>query len=71
MKAIYKDQSELPLVMCAEDVAKVMGISKANAYAVMHCKGFPTITLGKRMMVQREQFFRWLDTQQRIDANSC
>ena len=65
MKATYRDYNELPLVMCAEDIAKVMGISKANAYAVMHTKGFPTILIGKRMMVQREHFFSWLDEQRK------
>ena len=64
MKAIYKDYNELPLVMNAEHIANLMGISKANAYTLMHNKGFPTLTFGKRMMVQRDAFFEWLNSQQ-------
>lgn len=66
MKATCRDCNELPLVMSAEDIAKVMGISKGNAYALMHTKGFPTITLGKRMMVKRDHFFEWLDAQRQV-----
>ena len=31
---------DLPVTICADDVALVLGISRANAYALMHTKGF-------------------------------
>lgn len=66
MKAIYKDYNELPLVMNAEHIANLMGISKANAYTLMHIKGFPILNVGKRMLVQRDAFFEWLNSQQQF-----
>lgn len=63
MKATYKNYDELPIIMNADDIAKLVGISKANAYEIMHTKGFPTIKHGKRMVVMREDLFEWLDAQ--------
>ena len=47
----YTSLEQLPLALSAEDVAQVLGISRANAYTLMHSKGFPTIKIGKRMTV--------------------
>ena len=46
----YSSYDELPLSLRAEDVASVLGISRANAYTLMHAKSFPTIFIGKRML---------------------
>ena len=53
---------DLPVTICADDVALVLGISRANAYALMHTKGFPTIYIGKRMLVRRDDLFTWLES---------
>ena len=53
----------VPVVMNAKDVADFLGISKANAYTLMHSPGFPTIHIGSRMMVERGKFLEWLDKQ--------
>ena len=59
----YNSYDELPLSLCAEDVATVLNISRANAYTLMHSKGFPTIFIGKRMLVPRDKFLAWIDEQ--------
>ena len=41
----YTSLEQLPLALSAEDVAQVLGISRANAYTLMHSKGFPTIKI--------------------------
>ena len=38
----YTSLEQLPLALSADDVAQVLGISRANAYTLMHSKGFPT-----------------------------
>lgn len=53
----------LPLTLNANDVANTLGISKSNAYALMHAKSFPTIHLGRRMIVPKESFIKWLESQ--------
>jgi excisionase family DNA binding protein len=59
----YNSYDELPLSLRAEDVASVLGISRANAYTLMHAKDFPTIFIGKRMLVPRDKFLAWIEKQ--------
>ena len=51
---------ELPLTLCAEDVASVLGISRTNAYALLHREDFPTLHIGKRLLVPRDEFIQWI-----------
>ena len=59
----YTSLDQLPLALSAEDVAQVLGISRANAYALMHSKGFPTLKIGKRMTVPKEKLIEWMEKQ--------
>jgi len=58
----YTSLEQLPLALSAEDVAQVLGISRANAYTLMHSKGFPTIKIGKRMTVPKDKLIEWIQT---------
>ena len=42
-------------------LASVLSISRANAYTLMHSKGFPTIRIGKRMVVHRDKLIDWMN----------
>lgn len=60
---MYKQNREdFPLYMRAEDIAMAVGVSRAGAYTLMHRDDFPLVRLGKRMVVQRTDFFSWLDS---------
>ena len=63
METTYTSYTQLPLSLNANDIAAVLGISRANAYMLMRAKGFPTIFIGKRMIVPRDKFIEWLDLQ--------
>ena len=39
----FKDYSELPLFLNAEVIAKVLGISPASTYELMHEPSFPIL----------------------------
>ena len=54
---------DLPYTLNADQVASVLGIARSSAYTLMHSEGFPTIRIGKRMLVTRERFAEWLDKQ--------
>ena len=62
---IYTSYDQLPLTLRAEDVAGILGLSRAGAYALFHAEGFPCIRIGKRMLVQRDAFLCWLDEPQK------
>ena len=52
---------QLPITLCAEQVAQVLGISRSNAYALFHREDFPTIRIGKRMLVAKDKLMQWMD----------
>ena len=53
--------SDLPLVLNATQLANVLSISRANAYNLLHREDFPTLQIGKRMLVSRERLAQWMD----------
>ena len=60
-KITFTSVNQLPLTLNADQVAAVLSISRANAYSLMHSKGFPTIQIGKRMVVHRDKLIEWMD----------
>ncbi len=62
MKQTQTSYEELPVTLTAEMVAQVLGISRTGAYSLMHSDSFPTLHIGKRMLVGKEQFVKWIDT---------
>ena len=63
MTNTYTSYDQLPLALNADDVAAVLGISRANAYTLMRSKGFPTLIIGKRMTVPKDKLLEWMDEQ--------
>lgn len=61
MNKQYKSMDELPLMLNANDIMNVLGISRAFAYNIMHDKSLPVIVIGKRRVVNRDKFFTWLE----------
>ena len=57
----FTSVDQLPLTLTASQVASVLSISRANAYSLMHSKGFPTIQIGKRMVVHRDKLIDWMN----------
>jgi excisionase family DNA binding protein len=58
-----KTTEDLPIILNAEDIAEVLGISKLSAYELMKQKGFPVIKIGRLKRVNRDAFFRWMENQ--------
>ena len=56
----YQSYDDLPLFLNAETVSKVLGVSPSSAYELLHEDGFPTLRVGSRMVVPKEQFIRWV-----------
>ena len=56
----YKSYDELPLFLNAEILAKTLGISISSCYELLHEKDFPTLMVGNRMVVPKEDFILWV-----------
>lgn len=59
--AIELSVETLPPVLNATQVSEVLGISRAGAYNLMHREDFPTLLIGKRMLVPKDKLLAWID----------
>ena len=59
----YHSYDDLPLFLNAELISKVLGVSLASAYELMHDKEFPAVNVGSRIVVPKEQFQKWVEEQ--------
>ena len=60
---LITEPSQLPMALNAKQVAAVLGISRAGAYNLMRSEGFPTLFIGKRMVVPKDRLMDWMNTQ--------
>ncbi len=58
-----QEMQNLPFTLNAQQVADVLGIARNSAYTLMHSEGFPTIHIGKRLLVPKDKLLRWMDKQ--------
>ncbi len=59
----YKNYDELPLMLSVSQVAKVLGISRTSTYDLVKKKDFPSITIGSRIVVPKEELILWIKNQ--------
>ena len=59
-ESVYKSYDELPLMLNAETLAKVLGVAPSSAYELMHEKDFPTLKVGNRLVIPKEDFITWV-----------
>ena len=57
----YKSFDDLPLMLSVPEVANVLGISRAGAYELVKTAGFPSLTIGSRIIVPRDKLMAWID----------
>lgn len=65
----YKTYDELPLMLSVPEVAAVLGISRAGAYELARSKGFPSLTIGTRIVVPKDKFIAWIE--ERVSGHSA
>ena len=59
----FKSYDELPLFLNAKTVAEILGISVAGAYELLHQDNFPVLRIGSRLVVPKEKFLSWIESQ--------
>ncbi|MBO4938505.1 MAG: helix-turn-helix domain-containing protein [Oscillospiraceae bacterium] len=51
------------LTLSVPEAAEIIGISKSKMYELVRSKGFPTIQVGKRLLVSAKGLERWIEEQ--------
>lgn len=49
------------LTVTVPEMAEMLGIGRIKAYELANIKGFPAISLGKRIVVPVDQLKKWLE----------
>ena len=62
-ESVYKSYDELPLFLNAELIGKVLGVSSTTEYELLHQKDFPSVRVGSRLIVPKEKFREWVNSQ--------
>ncbi len=60
MEKQFKTYDDLPLMLSVQDVAAVLGISRAGAYELVKSDGFLAMNIGSRIIVPKEEFLLWI-----------
>ena len=50
-------------VLTAQDIAKILKVSRATAYEIMERNDFPTIRFGRNKRVMAHEFMLWIANQ--------
>ncbi len=48
--------------MNAAQLSDILGVSLSSAYELMAEKSFPSLRVGKRLLVPRDKFVLWVNT---------
>ena len=51
----------LPAVLNANQLAAALGISRAGAYQLLNMGTFPTLRIGKRLLVPKDKLINWIE----------
>ena len=61
-ESMYKSYDELPLLLNVETVAKVLGVSDSSVYELIQEDDFPSLRIGKRIVIPKEELREWIST---------
>ena len=49
------------LTLSVEEAGKLLGVSRQVAYQLIHRPDFPTLHIGRRVLVPKKQLETWMD----------
>lgn len=68
-KTIIANWEDLPIVLDAKDLQRILPIGHNGSYALLNDPGFPSLRIGKKLMVSRTALKAWIECQsQRKEA---
>ena len=56
----FKSYDDLPLMLSVPDLTEALGISRAGAYDLIKSEGFPTLHIGNRILIPRDELVAWI-----------
>lgn len=59
-KRIFSEK-ELPCYLSAQEISAYLGLGLTATYEMIHREDCPKIVQGRRIIIPRDKFLRWLD----------
>ena len=59
-KSIYTSYDELPLLLNVKQLADLLGVSDSSVYELIQEDGFPSLHIGKRIVIPKEELREWI-----------
>ena len=59
-KSIYTSYDELPLLLNVKQLADLLGVSDSSVYEIIQEGGFPSLRIGKRIVIPKEELREWI-----------
>ena len=60
-KSIYTSYDELPLLLNVKQLVDLMGVSDSSIYELIQEDDFPSLRIGKRLLVPRDKLVEWIE----------
>ena len=64
------NQANTLLCYSVTDLPMLLGISRATAYQLVHRADFPTISIGKRILIPKAALDEWLAQQAKSEVSA-
>ena len=61
MSKVCTSIEDLPAMLSISQVAYALNISRSSAYELAHCKNFPSMLIGSRIIVPKDRLMAWID----------
>ena len=59
-KVQFRSYEELPLMLSVPEMAAALGISRAGAYELVRTEGFPSLKIGSRIVIPKDELQEWV-----------
>ena len=61
-KSVFTSYDELPLLLNVKQLADLLGVSDSSVYELIQEDDFPSLRIGKRIAVPKEELRKWIST---------
>ena len=59
-KFVFTNYDELPLLLNTTQLANLLGVSHSSVYELIQEPGFPSLRIGKRIVIPKEELRQWI-----------
>ena len=61
-KSVFTSYDELPLLLNVKQLADLLGVSDSSVYELIQEDDFPSLRIGKRIVIPKEELREWIST---------